>query len=79
MTRTALLRAPVTPPHTVPVMDPQSLTPAQRAGRRCAVPNCRRLLADLVYKVGRLPNGKPVVVCEDCAPATSLMPIVMAA
>jgi hypothetical protein len=79
MTRTAILESLVTPPHAMPVIDPQSLTPAQQAGRRCAVPNCRRLLADLVYVVGRLPNGKRVVVCEDCAPAISLTASVKAA
>ena len=79
MIRTAVLNPPLTPPHAMPVIDPESLTPAQRAGRRCAVPNCRRLLADLVYKVGRLPNGKPVVVCEECAPAISVTPVAQAA
>jgi hypothetical protein len=79
MIRTSALDARVTPPHITPVIDPQSLTPAQRDGRRCAVPNCRRLLADLVYQVGRLPNGQPVVVCEDCTPAVSLTPTVQAA
>ena len=63
----------------LPVIDPESLTAAQRAGRRCAVPNCRRLLADLVYKVGRLPGGRPVVVCEECAPMISLAPSAEAA
>jgi hypothetical protein len=79
MTRTAFLESSVTPPHITPVIDPRSLTPAQRAGRRCAVPNCRRLLADLVYQVGRLPNGHPVVVCEECTSAIRLTPAVQAA
>jgi hypothetical protein len=79
MSRTAVLDSLVTPPHSMPVIDPESLTPAQRAGRRCAVPNCRSLLADLVYEVGCLPNGKPVVVCEVCAPAIKLTPSVKAA
>jgi len=79
MTRTGVLHRPLTPAHIMPVIDPQSLTPAQRDGRRCAVPNCRRVLADLVYKVGHLPNGRPVVVCEECAPAVSLTPAVQAA
>ena len=81
MSRTGVLNPldPVTPPHIVPVIDPESLTPAQRDGRRCAVPNCRRLLSDLVYQVGRQPNGKPVVVCEDCAPAVRLTPVARAA
>jgi hypothetical protein len=67
MTRLAALDAPVTNAPAVPVIDPRSLTRAQQAGLRCAVPNCRRLLADLGYLVGRLPGGKPVVACEDCA------------
>jgi len=46
MTRTAVSDATLTAVSTLPVIDPESLTPAQRAGRRCAVPNCRRLLAD---------------------------------
>jgi hypothetical protein len=79
MTRTAVFETPHTRASTVPVIDPQSLTPAQRAGNRCAVPNCRRLLSDLVYQVGRLPGGKPVVVCEDCAPMISLEPAARAA
>jgi hypothetical protein len=72
MTRLAALDAPVTLAPTVPVIDPRSLTPAQRAGQRCAVPNCRRLVADVGYLVGRLPGGKPVVACEDCAPMIQL-------
>ncbi len=69
MTQAAILDAPV--PHTrrLPVIDPGSLSAGQLAGRRCAIPNCRRLLADLVYQIGRLPGGKPVLACEDCAPA----------
>jgi hypothetical protein len=53
----------------VPVIDPQSLTRGQRTGRRCAVPNCRRLLAGRTRLVGCLPTGKPVLACTDCAPA----------
>lgn len=79
MTRAAIRDAALRCVSTLPVIDPESLSPAQRAGRRCAVPNCRRLLADLVYKVGRLPGGKPVVVCEDCAPMVSLAPSAQAA
>ncbi|HEY3735675.1 MAG TPA: hypothetical protein VGL63_17360 [Streptosporangiaceae bacterium] len=51
----------------VPTIDPRSLTDAQLAGRRCAVPNCQRPLSGPVYKVGRLPGGRPVVACEECA------------
>jgi hypothetical protein len=79
MTRSAVRDAALACVSTLPVIDPESLTPAQRAGRRCAVPNCRRLLADLVYKIGRLPGGKPVVVCEECAPMIRLTPSVQAA
>lgn len=68
MTRTATLEAPAASARTLPVIDPRSLNRAQRDGRRCAVPNCQRRLADLVYQAGRLPSGKPVLVCEDCAP-----------
>lgn len=67
MTRTAILEAPVVPARTLPVIDPRSLNHAQQHGRRCAVPNCQRRLADLAYQAGRLPGGKPVMVCEDCA------------
>lgn len=69
MTRTVTLGAPVIPARALPVIDPQSLTHAQQHGRRCAVPNCQRPLADLAYQAGRLPGGKPVMICEDCAPA----------
>lgn len=51
----------------LPTIDPESLTPSQQAGSRCAVPNCRRLLADVVRQVGRLPTGEPVLACGDCA------------
>jgi hypothetical protein len=68
---TAALDAPVSRTHGMPVIDPGSLSRAQRDGRRCAVPNCRRRLADLAYQIGRLPAGQPVLVCEDCAPPFS--------
>lgn len=67
MTRTAARASRVT--HVVPVIDPRSLTRAQVAGRRCAVPNCGRLLAPPAYEVGRLPDGRPVLACPECAPA----------
>ncbi len=38
---------------------------------RCAVPNCRRLLATMAYQVGRLPTGEPVLACEECGPDVS--------
>jgi hypothetical protein len=65
MTATAALERPLT--HTAPVIDPRSLTRGQASGRRCAVPNCRRRLRDLAYLVGRLPDGRPVLACEECA------------
>jgi hypothetical protein len=71
MPRTVTLEAPVVEVRTLPVIDPQSLTRDQRDGRRCAVPNCQRRLADMVYQAGRLPCGQPVLVCEDCAPVVS--------
>ena len=53
----------------LPVIDPYSLNPAQIAGRRCAVPNCRRLLVyRMTCQIGRLPGGRPVLACGDCAP-----------
>ena len=72
MTRGAAVDAPAR--HAVPVIDPRSLTRAQRAGRRCAVPNCGRLLAPPAYKVGRLPDGRPVLACPECAPGVAYAP-----
>jgi len=69
MTRKAALAARVT--HVMPVIDPRSLTHAQLAGRRCAVPNCGRLLAPPAYEVGRLPDGRPVLACAECAPGVT--------
>jgi hypothetical protein len=66
MTRWAALDVRVT--HAVPVIDPRSLTRTQLAGSRCAVPNCGRLLAPPAYEVGRLPDGRPVLACAECAP-----------
>lgn len=65
MARTAVLDAAAT--HAVPVIDPGSLTLAQLSGRRCAVPNCRRLLPASACEVGRLPDGRPVLACRECA------------
>jgi hypothetical protein len=79
MTRLAAIDAPVTNAPAVPVIDPRSLTRAQQAGQRCAVPNCRRLLADLGYLIGRLPGGRPVVACEDCASMVRFEPSAEAA
>lgn len=71
MTQVATADAPVARAQSMPVIDPKPLSRAQRHGRRCAVPNCQRLLADLAYQVGCLPGGQPVLVCEDCAPPSS--------
>jgi hypothetical protein len=53
--------------HVLPVIDPRSLTRGQRAGRRCAVPNCGRLLTPPAYRVGQLPDGQLVLACAECA------------
>lgn len=49
----------------VRVIDPRGLTPAQLAGDRCAVPNCRRRLAGPRTFLGETPDGTPVFVCDD--------------
>lgn len=69
MTATAMLDQAVT--HAAPFIDPQSLSRGQRAGRRCAVPNCRRRLGELSYVVGRLPTGRLVLACPECASGIS--------
>ena len=66
MTRWAAVDPRMT--HAMPVIDPRSLTRGQLAGRRCVVPNCGRLLAPPAYEVGRLPDGRPVLACAECAP-----------
>jgi hypothetical protein len=78
MTGTTALDARTT--SALPVIDPWSLTRAQLSGRRCAIPNCRRLLGGPVRAVGRLPGGRPVVACQECAAgvaygSTGLSPI----
>lgn len=65
MKRRAALDAQVT--HAMPVIDPRSLTHGQLVGRRCAVPNCGRLLAPPACQVGRLPDGRPVLACAECS------------
>jgi hypothetical protein len=68
MMRTATLDAQVT--SGLPLIDPHSLTATQCAGQRCAVPNCRRRLVHRqTGVVGRLPDGRPVLACDECAPA----------
>jgi len=73
MAQKAALDGEATPtgPQSLPTIDPESLTPSQQDGTRCAVPNCRRLLKDMAYKVGRLPTGEPVLACEDCVSTVS--------
>jgi hypothetical protein len=68
MTRSAPLDGPEM---IAPMIDPDSLNRAQIAGRRCAVPNCRRPLIGKVFMIGRLPGGRPVLACRDCAPGVS--------
>jgi hypothetical protein len=57
-----------------PVIDPDSLSRSQLAGRRCAVPNCRRPLIGKVFVIGHLPGGKPVLACRDCTPYVAYQP-----
>jgi hypothetical protein len=71
MTWAAIADTPQMHARGLPVIDPQSLSPAQRAGRRCAIPNCLRLLGGFVGPVGRLPSGETVLACSDCFPAVS--------
>lgn len=54
----------------LPLIDPATLTPAQQDGKRCAVPNCHRLLLlGDSFTAGRLPDGRVVRVCMECAGA----------
>jgi len=64
-----VLDAPVT--HgALPLIDLATLSPAQIAGKRCAVPNCHRpLLLGDSFTAGRLPDGRVVRVCVECAGA----------
>ncbi|HEY1915394.1 MAG TPA: hypothetical protein VGH27_07440 [Streptosporangiaceae bacterium] len=71
MTRLAPLDGSEMPEMIAPLIDPDSLNRAQIAGRRCAVPNCRRPLIGKVFMIGRLPGGRPVLACRDCAPCVS--------
>jgi hypothetical protein len=60
---------------SLPLIDPRSLSRRQRAGRRCAVPNCRRPFTQgRAARVGRLPDGRPVLACAQCAPAVAFEP-----
>jgi hypothetical protein len=68
---TAIADIPQIRVRSLPFIDPQSLSPAQRTGRRCAIPNCRRLLTAVVWPVGRLRSGEMVLACPDCAPAVA--------
>lgn len=69
MTQRAVLDSGVR--HALPVIDPRSLTRDQLAGRRCAVPNCGRLLIPPACGVGYLPDGRPVLACAECASGVS--------
>jgi hypothetical protein len=59
----ALTSGSVRAPTSAPVIDPRSLTRAQRNGRRCAVRNCRSHLACDAVTIGHTPSGAPVLVC----------------
>ena len=48
------------------VFDPEPLTAAQRNGRACVA--CRKRWPRPRIRVGRLPDGRAVMACEDCAP-----------
>lgn len=50
-----------------PTFDPQALTPAQCDGEACV--GCHKKWPRPRARVGRLPDGYPVLACEDCAPA----------
>ena len=65
MTQRAALDSAVR--HALPVIDPRSLTRGQLAGHRCAIPNCGRRLTPPAYRVGHLPDGRPVLACAECA------------
>jgi hypothetical protein len=73
--QTGTIDAPRT--RDLPLIDPHTLTRPQRAGRRCAVPNCCRLfLHRAAHQVGRLPDGSPVLACEECAPGIAFSRVV---
>lgn len=62
----------MTSPTTYRMIDPASLSLAQRAGERCAVPNCQRRFTSRLFDYtrpriffGSLPDGSPVFVCPD--------------
>lgn len=49
------------------VFDPEPLTAAQRSGRACV--SCSKRWPRPRVRVGRLPDGSPVMACDDCGPA----------
>ncbi|MEO3810138.1 hypothetical protein ABGB17_14150 [Sphaerisporangium sp. B11E5] len=50
-----------------PTFDPADLTGPQRDGDACVV--CHKKWPRPRVKAGRLPDGSPVMACEDCAKA----------
>ncbi|MCP2339662.1 hypothetical protein FHU30_005031 [Actinomadura rupiterrae] len=46
--------------------DPSALSAAQREGDACVV--CHKRWPRPRVRVGRLPDGREVVACDDCAP-----------
>ncbi|GAA4048827.1 hypothetical protein [Nonomuraea soli] len=51
--------------HRLPTIAPDVLTPAQRVGRSCV--SCRKQWPLPRVRIGRLPDGSPVMACSDCA------------
>jgi hypothetical protein len=49
-----------------PAFDPQALTTAQCDGDACV--GCHKRWPRPRTRVGRLPDGYPVLACDDCAP-----------
>jgi hypothetical protein len=48
------------------VFDPEPLTAAQRSGRACV--SCSKRWPRPRIRVGWLPDGSPVMACDDCGP-----------
>jgi hypothetical protein len=48
---------------SVRVIDPHGLTTAQRHGDACA--SCRKSFPRPRVPIGRFPDGRPVLVCDD--------------
>lgn len=58
-------------PHVV-IFDPEELTLAQCDGDACVV--CHKRWPRPRVRVGRLPDGRYVLTCEDCAELLSPLP-----